>query len=101
MLGRGKGLVHVTALFRHNVADVAVELFARQRCAGFECLCGIDDRRQRGILHRDGVGGILRQRAAVGHDGGNRRTHRVHGATGQQGMRRDLHARYQWNHRHV
>ena len=101
MLGFGECPVHIAALLRRGVADIAVELFARQRCSGFKRLCGIDDRRQRGILHRNGVGGILRERVAVGHHGGNRRAHCVHGATGQQGMRRDLHARHQWHHWHM
>src|SRR5262249_24635121 len=44
MLRLGKSLVHVAAFFRRDVADVAFELFARQRRAGLESLLCVDYR---------------------------------------------------------
>src|SRR5262245_10760174 len=51
MLRLGKGLVHVVAFFCRDVADVAFELFARQRRAGLESFLCVDYRGQRFVLY--------------------------------------------------
>src|SRR5215471_10242793 len=80
MLGLGKGLVHVAAFFCRNVADVAFELFARQRRAGLESLLCVDYRGQRLVLDFDGAGSVLSESAALRHYGGDCNAGFVHRA---------------------
>src|SRR5215475_5929775 len=80
MLRLGKGLVHVAAFFCRDVADVAFELFARQRRAGLESLLCIDYRGQRFVLYLDGAGSVFSESTALRHYGGDCNAGFMHGA---------------------
>ena len=68
MLRLGKRFVDVAALFRRDVADVAVQLLASQRRAGLESLSLRRLPRQRFVFHIDSVRRILGEGAAFRDD---------------------------------
>ena len=91
MVRRGKRFVDVAAVFGQRVADVAVEILMRQRCAGFERLFCIRHAGQRIVFDNDFMGGIFSLGARPGDHGCHRHADAVHRAAGEHGMSRNFH----------
>src|SRR4030095_7121436 len=101
MLRLGKGLFHVAAFLCRDVANVAVQLFARQRRAGLESFLRVDYRGQRFVFYFDGTGSVLCESAAARYYGGDWHAGFMHGTAGQQWVRRYLLIRHHRRHRYV
>ena len=91
MIRPGKRLVHVAAVLAHGVADVAVELFTRQRRAGLERFFRVRNAGQRLVFDVNRIGGVLRLRSRTRNHRGHRHAGAVYRAARQHRMGRNLH----------
>ena len=98
MLGLGERLVHVAAGF--VVADVDVSSSRASGAPGSSALSAVTTAGSAAYSTSMALTASC-ARARLGHDGGDRHARRMDDAAGQQGMRRYLHARHHWRHRHV
>ena len=86
MLGLRKRLLHIAAFFRRDVTNIAVEFFARERCAWLKRFFCVDYRGQGFVFDLNGIGAILGQGASLRHDRCYRNADAMDGSARQHGM---------------
>ena len=101
MICIGKRFIDVAAIFRHRVADVAVDLFARKRRAWFERLFRVRNARQCFIFDFNSLGRVLGLRSRGRHHRRDGNTGAVHGAAGEHRVWRNLHVRQHLGRREI